>query len=276
MLRASITDSPLAAKPFPTATKVYRRNHLQSANFVVILLCRGLRGSQEQIPSAERPWARSPQSPASSLGEPSSGGRNPASKGSTKMTAMNDEPRSRSDMGRIAPARRLPPASPTAGGLASPIPGGPAGLCRGCRATKARGRVSSKMPGLLTTPAGWLGGSGRLPRCLVHAACLQAKEVQPRGSPGRDPGQPYRGPWDPLSGGRYTFRGNENKPLTAISNRNSNDSRKRATLSEPTTSKFLIATKTHLSEEKAKREQKAKMLGSVRHKVIGGGSVTII
>jgi hypothetical protein len=50
------------------------------------------------------------------------------------------------------------------------------------------------------------------------------------------------------------FRGNENKPFRAFSNRNSNDSRKRATLSEPTTSKFLIATKTHVSEEKAKRE----------------------
>jgi hypothetical protein len=50
------------------------------------------------------------------------------------------------------------------------------------------------------------------------------------------------------------FRGNENKPITAISNRNSNDSRKLATLSEPTTSHFLIATKLHISEEKAKRE----------------------
>jgi hypothetical protein len=45
----------------------------------------------------------------------------------------------------------------------------------------------------------------------------------------------------------------ENKPLRAISNRNSNDSRKRATLSESITSKFLIATKTHASEEKAKQ-----------------------
>jgi hypothetical protein len=51
-----------------------------------------------------------------------------------------------------------------------------------------------------------------------------------------------------------TFRVIENKSLTAISNRKSNDSRKRATLSEPTTSNFLIATKTHISEEKAKRE----------------------
>jgi hypothetical protein len=60
-------------------------------------------------------------------------------------------------------------------------------------------------------------------------------------------------------GGRH-FRGNENKPLTAISNRNSNDSRKVATASESTTSNFLIATKMHLSEEKAKREEKAKLI----------------
>jgi hypothetical protein len=51
-----------------------------------------------------------------------------------------------------------------------------------------------------------------------------------------------------------TSRGIENKPLRAFSNRKSNDSRKPATLSEPTTSNFLIATKTHSSEEKAKRE----------------------
>jgi hypothetical protein len=54
------------------------------------------------------------------------------------------------------------------------------------------------------------------------------------------------------------FRGNENKSLTAISNRKSNDSRKLATLSKSITSKFLIATKWHCSEEKAKREEKAK------------------
>jgi hypothetical protein len=61
------------------------------------------------------------------------------------------------------------------------------------------------------------------------------------------------GPAPSGASGRHS-RGNENKPLTAISNRNSNDSRKRATLSESITSKFLIATKMHLSEEKAKRE----------------------
>jgi hypothetical protein len=54
--------------------------------------------------------------------------------------------------------------------------------------------------------------------------------------------------------GKAIFGGNEYKPLRAISNRNSNDSRKRATFSESTTSKFLIATKMHVSEEKAKRE----------------------
>jgi hypothetical protein len=51
-----------------------------------------------------------------------------------------------------------------------------------------------------------------------------------------------------------TFGGNENKPLTPFSNRNSNDSRKLATLSESMRSQFLIATKLHFSEEKAKRE----------------------
>jgi hypothetical protein len=50
------------------------------------------------------------------------------------------------------------------------------------------------------------------------------------------------------------FRGTENKPLKAFSSRNPNDSRKLATLSESTISNFLIATKLHVSEEKAKRE----------------------
>jgi hypothetical protein len=108
------------------------------------------------------------------------------------MTGPNEGPRSPAHITSVAPARRLPPA----------------GFSRGRRATKARGRVSSKMPGL---PAKYCGR-------------------------------------------KDTFRGTENKPLTAISNRNSNDSHKRATLSEPTTSNFLIATKMHISEEKAKRE----------------------
>jgi hypothetical protein len=59
-------------------------------------------------------------------------------------------------------------------------------------------------------------------------------------------------------GGKDAFRGTENKLLRAFSNRNSNDSRKLATLSEPATSKFLIATKMHVSEEKAKSDEKAK------------------
>jgi hypothetical protein len=54
--------------------------------------------------------------------------------------------------------------------------------------------------------------------------------------------------------GKPVFTGTENKPLTAISNRNSNDSRKLATHSQSITSDFLIATKLHVSEEKAKRE----------------------
>ncbi len=66
----------------------------------------------------------------------------------------------------------------------------------------------------------------------------------------------------PLSGGTLprrslagsVLRGNENKPLRAISNRNTNERRNTATLSKSTTFNFLIATKMHFSEEKAKRE----------------------
>jgi hypothetical protein len=54
------------------------------------------------------------------------------------------------------------------------------------------------------------------------------------------------------------FVGNEKKPLTTISNRNSNGSRKLATRSEPIVSEFPIATKMHLSEEKAKSDDKTK------------------
>ncbi len=57
-------------------------------------------------------------------------------------------------------------------------------------------------------------------------------------------------------GERDVFAGTENKPLTAISNRNTNERRKRPTLSESTTSNFLIATKMHFSEEKAKSEKR--------------------
>jgi hypothetical protein len=79
-----------------------------------------------------------------------------------------------------------------------------------------------------------------------------------------------RGPASPIAGGwpastvagpsaavpaeETLLRDTENKPLTAISNRNSNERRKRATLPTSIISKFLIATKMHLSEEKAKRE----------------------
>jgi hypothetical protein len=87
------------------------------------------------------------------------------------------------------------------------------------RATKASAVGSRSVPGLPATPAGW-----------------------------------FRGPTSPIAGGKGVLRGNENKPLTAHSNRNSNDSRKLAILSESTTSNFLIATKLHFSEEKAKRE----------------------
>jgi hypothetical protein len=166
------------------------------------------RAARPNSPRLSGPRQGAPGLPAGSLGEPGSGGRNLVSKGSTKMTAMNDEPHSPSDMGSIVPARRLPLASPTAGGPASPISGGPAGFPRGRRATRARGRVSKEN-------------------------ALAARQY---------------------CGRKDAFRGTENKPLRAISNRKSNDSRKLATPSEPITSKFLIATKMHFSEEKAKRE----------------------
>jgi hypothetical protein len=75
---------------------------------------------------------------------------------------------------------------------------------------------------------------------------------------------------------KAVFRGNENKSLTAISNRKSNDSRKLATLSEPTTSKFLIATKSHFSEEKAKSEEKTKLLGASKTTVLGGARTLMV
>jgi hypothetical protein len=77
------------------------------------------------------------------------------------------------------------------------------------------------------------------------------------------------GPARQYCGGRDTFRGNENKPLTAISNRKSNDSRKLTTLPESTTSNFLIATKSHFSEEKAKSEEKANLVKASRTDVLG-------
>jgi hypothetical protein len=61
-------------------------------------------------------------------------------------------------------------------------------------------------------------------------------------------------------GEKDTFTATENKPLTAISNRKSNDSRKLATHSESIISNFLIATKLHVSEEKAKSEEKTNLL----------------
>jgi hypothetical protein len=87
-------------------------------------------------------------------------------------------------------------------------------------------------PILIATPAGWFGGPGRLPRRPCSRRFSSSEGSAAQGSPGRDPGQPYRGPRGPLSGGRGVLRGNENKPLGAFSNRNSNDSRKLATLSK--------------------------------------------
>jgi hypothetical protein len=75
------------------------------------------------------------------------------------------------------------------------------------------------------------------------------------------PASPFAGgPARRLFGGRDVLSGNENKPLTARSNRNTNESHNTTTLSESTTSKFLIATKLHFSEEKAKSEERVKLL----------------
>jgi hypothetical protein len=100
------------------------------------------------------------------------------------------------------------------------------------------------------------------------------KNRQYCGAPAR---QLFGGPGRPLSGGSLprrslagdAFRDIENKPLRTISNRNSNDSRKLATLSESTTSHFLIATKMHFSEEKAKREEKTNLVKVSKTIVLG-------
>jgi hypothetical protein len=70
-------------------------------------------------------------------------------------------------------------------------------------------------------------------------------------------------------GEKDTFTATENNPLTAISNRKSNDSRKLATHSESITSNFLIATKLHVSEEKAKSEEKTNLLEPSKTVVLG-------
>jgi hypothetical protein len=103
--------------------------------------------------------------------------------------------------------------------------------------------------------------------------------------------QLFRGSASPMAGGSLprrslaglpraeprgdTFRGNENKPLRAFSNRKSNDSRKLATLSKSMTSKFLIATKMHLSEEKAKSEQKTKPLRGITSASVDGAGFSL-
>jgi hypothetical protein len=88
----------------------------------------------------------------------------------------------------------------------------------------------------------------------VRASLLRSQKQAPGSR--TMPGLPAR----EHCGEKDTFTATENKPLTAISNRKSNDSRKLATLSESITSNFLIATKLHVSEEKAKSEEKANLL----------------
>jgi hypothetical protein len=78
------------------------------------------------------------------------------------------------------------------------------------------------------------------------------------------------------SGGRHSFTATENKSLTAISNRNSNDSRKLTTHSESTTSQFLIATKMHVSEEKAKSEEKTNPLKGLKSNCSGPFPLSVL
>jgi hypothetical protein len=76
-----------------------------------------------------------------------------------------------------------------------------------------------------------------------------------------EPASPVAGgPARRRSGGRDALRGNENKRLRTLSNRNTNEGGKLATLSEPTTYHFLIATKMHFSEEKAKSDEKTNLV----------------
>jgi hypothetical protein len=156
-----------------------------------------------------------------------------------------------------------PPGSRLAdlGGLPASTVAGPA------LTFEARPPSRASVPALFARPA-------RLPRSTRWSS----RGAGPRG---QRFGQPVR----PLSGGSLprrslaglpraqprgdTFTGKENKPLTAISNRNSNDSRKPATLSESMTSDFLIATKLHVSEEKAKSEEKGKALA--QSSLLAGG-----
>jgi hypothetical protein len=117
-------------------------------------------------------------------------------------------------------------------------------------------------------------GPPRWPRrpVLLRLPSSEAKELQPRGLPRARSGSALSGAARPRGqyfGGRGNLNGNENKPLTALSNRNSNDSRKLATPSEPITSNFLIATKLHVSEEKAKREEKANLVEASKTIVLG-------
>jgi hypothetical protein len=108
----------------------------------------------------------------------------------------------------------------------------------------------------------------------------------------REPASPiFGGPGRPLSGGRDAFRRNKNRPPRApkaicfgalrtgdntLSNRNTNERRNTATFSESTTSKFLIATKLHFSEEKAKSEEKTKSLRGVEHNCSGDGRMLMV
>ncbi len=85
-----------------------------------------------------------------------------------------------------------------------------------------------------------------------------------------EPASPIAGgPTRQYRGERDVFTDTENKPLTPISNRNTNERRKLTTPSKSTISKFLIATRMHVSEEKAKSEETANLLKALRTDVPG-------
>jgi hypothetical protein len=111
-------------------------------------------------------------------------------------------------------------------------------------------------------------------RITAWVTCLADSypEAQPKGR--------YCGrPASPISGGRH-FRGTENKPLTAVSNCSSNGSRNTATLSESTTSNFLIATKSETRRKGEtdfdRRRPQSQMCASATARLASGHSQSTV
>jgi hypothetical protein len=152
-----------------------------------------------------------------------------------------------SPAGLADPWRACPPALSHVQGLGLLIPNPADGLASPFAGGPASSGASGSPPNVTFKPSPQPAGS-RLPRRLLaglpHRASLCSAGLQP-GIFALDAANRLGNP---------VFSATENKPLRAFSNRKSNDSRKLATLSKSTTSKFLIATKMHFSEQKAKRE----------------------